>query len=268
VERLASDLLDETEDAYLATMKTIFGGVVDQEKLSKAYAKILAADGEGYQVETVIRYIQTEVDRLGHSDSIVVVRGSRSGVSTNVTTLYPRVATIFIAESPGLESFRAACHALGHAIYAVHSRTLDEDLLGVNIAATEVCAFMAQELALAAVDAGDRVLMDLMPTYYARLYALRLLDEARYYREGPAFVADMSVYVDRLAVIPAQEFAAGKRIAAVDFVIGFAAYLRGPATMAWDQIECAATSNGHLVNLFRCMAAGVTLGESDNRANP
>ncbi|MGO4614458.1 hypothetical protein AB4305_09715 [Nocardia sp. 2YAB30] len=257
VERLAHDLLDETRDTYLEAMRSILGGTVEEGRLSEVYSNLLTENSDQYPVHRIAEDLETEVRRLGIQDSVRIVRSSRSKISTNITIISPRSATIFLAEYGGLESYRAAFHALGHALYAVQTDILEEDLLGVNIAATEVCAFAAQEIALKSVAPESRALLDIMPTYYARLYALRLIDEYRFYRSGPDDVMSRHEYAARLGIIPESDFRPGRRLSAVDFVIGFFAYLQRERTTNMEEVRAAATSNWHHLTAFGCLTPDV-----------
>lgn len=252
----ATSLLDGTDEAYHARFAALFGSRLTEERLSALYADVLTDAPERYTVEHIVSDLTAAVAELGCSGCIEIHRGSRSGVSTNVATIRPRTATIFVAEAPGLESYRAGCHALGHALFAVNPEVGDHDLLGVNIAATEVAAFAAQELALAQEPEHTREFLEFMPLYYARLYALRLLHEARFYR-GEQQVNESYVRrcVERMGLVAGHDFRPARCITAADFVLAFLGYLdlRTPPDR-WREIRSVMSSNSELLWRYSCTA--------------
>ncbi|WP_280484143.1 hypothetical protein [Nocardia farcinica] len=256
VERLAEDLLDRTEEHYMSTLRAVFGGAVGQDEFARFYSALLTVDAGSYSVDRIHRDLQCAVEEHGYGDRIEVVRGSPPGVSTTVSTIDPRKSTVFLAEYGGLESYRAAFHALGHAMYAVSLDVSNADLVGVNISATEVSAFSAQELALESLAPEHRKMLDFMPTYYARMYALRLLDEARFYREGMASTGCPREYERRLLIVPKSAFTPRSRLHAVDFVIAFSAYLLRGRTGSLEDVRRSVVSNGQLLMDSNCLMEG------------
>ncbi|MBF6414572.1 hypothetical protein [Nocardia cyriacigeorgica] len=253
VERLAGDLLDRTEDQYMSTMRSVFGGTVDQDQFAKFYSGLLAVDSGNYTVDRIHNDLVRSVEDHGYSELVDIVRGSPPGVSTTVSTIDPRKSTVFLAEYGGLESYRAAFHALGHAVYAVSPDVTVSDLVGVNISATEVSAFSAQELALSALRPQDRQMLDFMPIYYARMYALRLLDEARFYREGSAGVASVREHERQLMIVPKSTFVPRNRLHSIDFVLAFSTYLSRRRTDSLSDVSCSVASNSSLLLENDCM---------------
>ncbi|WP_459549612.1 hypothetical protein [Nocardia sp. X0981] len=257
IEQLARDLLDETEESYLRSMRFLFDGPVEESFFAQAYADVLKSHSDRYSVDRIMRDIEDGVSALGVDDMIEIARHDRGNISTNITVITPRKATVFLAQYGGLESYRAAFHALGHALYAVQAEVLEEDLIGVNIAATEVSAFLAQELALISASPEQRKFLEVMPTYYARLYALRVIDESLFYREGPRAIAERSCYAARLGVNPAKEFSPGNRLVAVDFVIGFYEYLQRERISSLVEVAESTTTNWRLLKRLGCVTPGV-----------
>lgn len=256
VQRLAEELLARTEDRYMSTMRSEFGRDVDQGEFARYYSALLSIDSGSYSVDRIHRDLIRAVEDCGYEDRVEVVRGSLPGVSTTVSTIEPRRSTVFLAEYGGLESYRAAFHALGHAMYAVSPEVTVADLVGVNISATEVSAFSAQELALEFVKSSDRRMLDFMPTYFARMYAVRLLDEARFYRAGAAEVASAREHEKRLLMVPKAAFAPRLRLHSVDFVIAFSTYLSRSRTDSLDNVRDSVASNGDLLVENDCLMDG------------
>ncbi|MFE7801303.1 hypothetical protein [Nocardia sp. NPDC057440] len=261
VERLAEDLLDRTEDRYMSTLRSVFGGSVEQDEFARFYSALLTVDSGSYSVDRIHSDLVRSVEDHGYSDRVEIVRGSPPGVSTTVSTIEPRKSTVFLAEYGGLESYRAAFHALGHAIYAVSLDVTVADLVGVNISATEVSAFSAQELALASLKPEDRRMLDFMPTYYARMYAVRLLDEARFYREGSAGVASVREHERRLLIVPNNTFVPRNRLHSIDFVIAFSTYLSRARTDSLDDVRNSVASNSGLLLENNCLMDGFRVSQ-------
>ncbi|MET8653331.1 hypothetical protein [Nocardia aurea] len=262
VERLAEDLLARTEDVYMSTLRSVFGGTVAQDEFARFYSGLLTVDSGSYSVDRIHGDLIRSVEENGYGDRVEIVRGSIPGVSTTVSTIEPRKSTVFLAEFGGLESYRAAFHALGHAMYAVSPDATVADLVGVNISATEVSAFSAQELALVPLRPADRRMLDFMPTYYARMYAVRLLDEARFYREGSAGVASAREYERRLSIVPNSTFAPRNRLHSIDFVIAFSTYLSRLRTVSLDDVRDSVRSNSSLLLENNCLLDGFEVAQA------
>lgn len=251
------ELLEETAEDYYQGLTTFFGSTPTQDQFTDAYKAILTGSTELYSLDHIQRSIEKTVDYYGLDSKIEIFRGSASGITTNVTTLRPRKATLFLAETNGLESYRAACHGLGHAMFAVDQHNDVVDVMGVNIGATEVSAFAAQEIALEQASEQDRVLLDIMPTYYARLYALRTVSESHFYEGDSERALKWRDYSTSLGLLDVPLFSPAKQLKSVDFVLAFSEYLRLDSTHSWESVFNMNYSNRGILESHNCLDGSI-----------
>lgn len=260
---VAASLVDRMHSAVGGNVMGHFGGVVPTvQNFAATYEEHLTATPERYSADRVYGMAQDLVAGLELTAEIELHDGSANNVSTNVTHLDPRHAEIFLARAPGLESWRAATHALGHAYFAVHPATDWIDLLGVNISATEVVAFRAQTLALADVGGRAGDFLRLMPANYAKIYAERVLNEARYYRHGPDAVVETAPRPSH-AIGYSAPFRPDKRLSSVDFVLAFERYFDGLDVTTFPALGFHITSNKQLALDLSCLADDIDPDRED-----
>lgn len=258
---LAYRLLATTDAEYRSGCSEFFpGGPTEatEEGLSERLAEATALMSENYSTQRIIQDLHRNLTEVGLEGDISVFVGSKTGLTTNVTRLQPRHAHIFLDEGVGLEAYRGALHALGHAVFAVHPNTGSESLLGVNISATEVGAFQAQHFALDGVDKAASGFISFLHLYHARLYAVRVVvEQQRYASLMPVEDAYADLTTRYLGFPQLVELRADSKLVSVDFLLAFAAYFNiGQLDSDWQNLfdVLGAVSTRSIAETFGCLS--------------
>jgi len=237
----AMALLKATDNEYRDRLIALFGcrfGNICLSEIKIKLAQVLAKNVEHHTVDIIRNDIERLVTEHVPNEMVIIHCGIRTGIVTHVAQLCPRRSYLFLDSTPGLESHRAAYHALGHVLFAVSPNTHTSDLLGVNIAATEVVAFQAQEIFLENEPNDVAEYLYFMQLFHSRLYALRVMhDQQRWLARRELDSEFASLTQEFLGVTGLSSVSPTSKLVAVDFLFAFGYFYKMPKrAQTWKEL--------------------------------
>lgn len=253
---LALAHLESTAAAYRVACRTSLGvpfGMVHEDLVQARLTDSVLRDADAFPHSRTVEMIGHILDVVGLSGRVDYSRESVIGVTVNVAHPDSRTAELFLAPARGIEAYRGALHALGHALFSIIAEDIVDDL-GVNIAATEFVAFQAQHLALVAAPGDVADFLRFLHLYQSRLYAIRVLHEAARFRSrSPEHAVLQDWGLTHLGVTELRPSRYRPKLVAVDFILAFAEFYRtGEMRDGWSGLvdRSASVTNRALCNRF------------------
>lgn len=233
---LAYNFLENSAKEYRTQSEAIlqleFGKFSEQLIRDRLSATVIR-DAHEYSHGRTLEEVNMVISELGLKDSIDNLQESAINLTVNISHPNEGVSKLFLDRSYGLEAYRGALHALGHAIFGVVSPRI-EDNLGVNIAATEVIAFQAQDLALNHTPDDIAEFLRFLHLYQSRLYAVRTIHESVRLKKCNTEV-DLLLELghEHLGLLDIKPHHFRPKLVAVDFLVAFSEYFNQEQPRDW-----------------------------------
>ena len=248
VKDLANDFLDNTKERYweerFACLGVSKNETISEKVFTNFFKKILLSDSKTISTEFIIKNINSIIFDLELSKHISLKIGSPSGLTTNISKLSENKSWLFLDKNFGAEAWRAACHGLGHSIYSLNNPSY-HDVIGVNIAATEVSAFYAQDLALNSLLNDEQIkFIRFIHLFQARLYAIRLLNDYHTFKDNDNEVYSYEKLIGVEGINNDKSELGYPKLMSIDFTIAFSYFFFGDIKLnSWDKIQNSRISN-------------------------
>ncbi len=238
--RLANDYLEDSAASYHKQSKAMLGdefGSFHEEQFQERLTAAVTQDANKYPHERTTGEVERVIRDLGLMALVDSSRESAIDLTVNVPHPESRTSRLFLARSKGIEAYRGALHALGHAVFSVMAPRV-EDNLGVNIAATETIAFQAQHVALDGAPSDTAEFLRFLHLYQSRLYAVRAIHESiRLENRSPELETLQDLGREHLGLVEIRPHQFRPKLVAVDFLIAFSEYFRqGELSPDWSEV--------------------------------
>lgn len=237
---LANDYLESSAATYRQQSEAFLEGEFGTFHEGSIQDRLTAAvtqKADNYPHERTVHQVDRVIHELGLRALVDSSRESAINLTVNVPHPESRTSKLFLARSRGIEAYRGALHALGHAVFSVVAPRIEDDL-GVNIAATETIAFQAQHLALDNAPSDTADFLRFLHLYQSRLYAVRTIHESiRLENRSPELEALQGLGREHLGLSEIRPHQFRPKLVAVDFLIAFSEYFRqGEVPPNWSEI--------------------------------
>lgn len=253
---LAHDYLESSAAIFYQQSKLLLGGnfgELHEDAIQDRLTAAVTQRASDYPHERTVHQVRNIIHDLGLVALIDDSRESAINLTANVAHPAYRTSGLFLARARGIEAYRGALHALGHAVFSVVAPEIKDDL-GVNIAATESIAFQAQHIALNGASSDTSAFLRFLHLYQSRLYAVRTIHEAaRLESRNPEIESLQKLGREHLGLTHIKPHQFRPKLVAVDFLIAFSEYYhRGELPPDWPEVFDLAqkTSNTKIADTF------------------